>query len=184
MKNVAAALGRLGAEGAAVLAADAALFAQIEEVPRSAWLPVDLNVRWVEATAHVFGWPQALDFLAARVSDQFESPLFRSFVQGGIRVLGLDPGALVRLIPRGLTLVFRDCGEWTAARTSASSSELRVKGLPAALAREGRWIESIGGSALAMLRLSRTPGRVWLAEHHAGRGEAVIAATWQAKATR
>lgn len=136
MKDIAAALGRLGGGGERVRAADPELIREIEDAPRSAWLPVSMNVRWVAAVETAHGWPHALEFLAARVKEQFGNPLFRSFVEGGVRVLGLEPGSLVRLLPRGLSIVFRDCGEWSAVRTSDTSSELRAAHLPKELAAE------------------------------------------------
>jgi len=179
MKDVAEALARLGARGAAVRAADEALFLELASAPRGAWLPIALNVRWVEAAARAFGWPAALDFLAARVADQFGSPLFRSLVDGGVRLFGLNPGALMRVIPRGLAIVFRDCGEWTVVRTSDSSLELRAGSLPEQVASHARWLESIGAGAIAMLALCRTSGSVRLAEHDARLGRALIEVRWE-----
>jgi hypothetical protein len=184
MKDAAASLARLGRDGERVRAADPELFAAIDAAPRSAWLPVELNVRWVGAAERAFGWPAGLDFLAARVRDQFGSPLFRVFVEGGVRMLGLDPGALVRLIPRGLTIAFRGHGEWTAVRTSETSIELRAVGLPKELAASARWIESIGAGALAMFALCGVSGRVSLAEHDAAQGRAVVEARWAPKPAR
>lgn len=181
MKDIAASLARLGDAGVRTLAADRELFEAIDAAPRSAWLPIALNVRWVEATERVFGWPAALDFLAARVQDQFGRPLFRVFVEGGVRLLGLEPGALVRLIPRGLSIAFRDHGEWSAVRTSETSVELRARALPKELAASARWIESVGAAALAMFALCEVSGRVQLAEHRAAEGQAVIEARWSRK---
>jgi hypothetical protein len=181
MKDIAASLAQLGDAGKRMLAADPELFAAIDAAPRSAWLPIALNVRWVEAVERVFGWPAALDFLAARVRDQFGNPLFRVFVEGGVRLFGLDPGALVRLVPRGLSIAFRDHGEWSAVRTSETSIELRASALPKELAASARWIESIGGAALAMFALCEVSGSVRLAEHRAAEGRAVIEARWSPK---
>ncbi len=180
MRDFADSLARLGADGERLRAADPELFREIAEAPRSAWLPIALNLRWVEAAERVFGWPNALEFLAARVQDQFANPLFRTFVEGGVRLLGLDPGALVRLIPRGLGITFRDCGQWSAVRTSEASVELRAVGLPEALAEHERWVESIGAGALAMFAVCRVTGRSRLLEKRAAAGCAVIEARWDA----
>jgi hypothetical protein len=178
MKDVVASLARLGAEGARMRAADPELMREVEAAPRSAWLPIALNLRWVEAAERAFGWPGAQDFLAARVRDQLRGPLFRSFVEGGVHLLGLDPGTLARVIPRGIAITFRECGTWSAVRTSDASAELRASGLPKELAGHARWIESVGASALAMFALCRVAGRVELAAHDRERGSAVIAAHW------
>ncbi len=184
MKDIAASLARLGEEGARVRAADPELFAALDAAPRSAWLPIALNLRWVEATERAFGWPTALDFLAARVQDQFGNPLFRAFVEGGVRLLGFDPGALVRLIPRGLGITFRDHGVWSAVRTSETSVELRAAGLPKELAEHARWVESVGAGALAMFCVCQVEGRARLAEHRPRDGSAVVEARWLAKPAR
>jgi hypothetical protein len=179
MKDVVSSLVRLGAEGEHVLAQDPALFAAIEAASRSAWLPISLNLRGVEAVERTHGWPRALDFFAARVADQFGRPLFRGFVEGGVRLLGLEPGALVRLVPRGLAIVFRDCGVWTAVRTSETSVELRAAGLPKELASHARWIESVGGAALALFGLCGVTGSARLTEHRPDAESAVVEARWQ-----
>jgi hypothetical protein len=184
MKDVTASLARLGAEGERVRAADPDLFAVVDAAPRGAWLPIALNLRWVEATDRVFGWPAALEFLAARVQDQFGNPLFQAFVESGVRLLGFDPGVLVRLIPRGLGIAFRDHGVWSAVRTSKTSVELRATGLPKQVAEHARWVESVGAGALAMFRLCEVEGRARLAEHRPRDGSAVIEASWSPKRAR
>ncbi|HEY8119981.1 MAG TPA: hypothetical protein VII78_01585 [Myxococcota bacterium] len=184
MRALSVSLARLGAAGERVRAADPELFRIVAEAPRSGWLPVALNMRWVQAVAHVYGWPDALDFLAARVLDQFANPLYRGLVHGGVRLLGLDPGLLVRIVPRGLSVTFRDCGAWTAVRTSRSSVELRASELPKEIASHARWLESIGAGALAMFAVCRVQGRVRLAEHRPEAGSAVVEARWDAAGRR
>ena len=178
MKNVAASLERLGAAGEAVRRADPSLFEEIAAAPRGVWLPVSYNVRWVEAVAKSAGWPGAMTFLAARVQDQFEAPLLRSFVQGSVRLFGLDPGSLVPWLPRGMGLVFRDCGDWSSTRVAPGHVEIRAEDLPKELAGEARWIESIGAGAIATFALCRVAGETQLAAHDAAAGTASISVRW------
>lgn len=182
MKDVVASLARLGSDGERMRAADPELMRAVEEAPPGAWLPIGLNLRWVEAAERAFGWDGALVFLAARVREELARPVFRSFVEGGVRLLGLDPGALVRLVPRGLAITFRDCGAWSSVRTSACSIELRARGLPRELAAHARWIESVGAAPLAMFSVCGVAGSMRLADHRAAQGSAVIEARWSPRA--
>jgi hypothetical protein len=122
-----------------------------------------------------------MDFLAERVHAQFDLPLFRGFIEGGVRLFGLDPGSLVRWLPRGMSLVFRDCGSWTATRVDAHAVEIRGRALPPEVASHARWIESMGAAAGAMFRLCRVPGETQLAEHDPVAGSACIAVRWAAQ---
>jgi hypothetical protein len=183
MKDVVAALARLGPEGERMRAAVPELMRTVEEAPRGAWLRIGLNLRGVEAAERAYGWDGALAFLAARVREELAAPTLRGLVEGGVRLLGLEPGALVRLVPRGLAITFRDCGAWSAVRTSECSIELRASGLPKELAAQARWIESVGAAPLAMFDVCEVEGSMHLAEHRPARGSVVIEARW-ARRTR
>jgi len=181
MRDVGASLARLGAEGEAVRRADPELFRELAGVSRAAWLPIAYNLRWVEATERGLGWPRALEFLAERVHAQFDLPLFRGFIEGGVRLFGLDPGSLVRWLPRGMGLVFRGCGSWTTTRLGPHAVEIRGRALPPEVAGHARWIESIGAAAGAMFTLCRVSGEARLAEHDSVAGSACIAVEWAAQ---
>ncbi len=82
MKSFAGAVDRLGADGRAIHEADPELFRAIEQATRLGWIPVDWNVHMVKALNRVLGPSRTHDFLGHYIYDQFETPLWRTFVDG------------------------------------------------------------------------------------------------------
>jgi hypothetical protein len=142
MKNLLAALAALGRLGP-VEAADPELVGEVEASARLTWLPVALNVRTVEAVTACFGEQRGLDLLAECVYRQFDTPLWKKFVGGAMKLLGTDPGLLGRFLPEALGLVFRECGRWRIENTDECELTLDVEGLPAPLAAHRLWLRSL-----------------------------------------
>jgi hypothetical protein len=80
-----------------------------------------MNLRWVDASASAFGWPAGLDFLTARLQDQFRQPDVPRVRAGRAEHLRARPRAFDRLIARGLSITFRDCGEWGVEHWGAAN---------------------------------------------------------------
>lgn len=181
MKNLFAALdegGRLGR----LVEADPELIAEVEAAPRTAWLPIALNVRVVEAMARAFGAERGITILAECVYAQFDTPLWRNFVAGGIRLLGRDPGSLGRWIPQALKLVFRDCGVWSAERSAPSELTVTAQELPPELASHELWIRSLAVGFTPLLTLCGASGTSELATLDADAGSATFVVRWKGEA--
>lgn len=179
MKNVLAALERMGAEGEAVRAADPELFAEIRRAPRLEWLPIAWNVRLVEAVEGALGPGRGLELLTACIHAQLDAPLWKHFTQGAVRLFGLRPDALVRWLPRAFGVVFRNCGEWRVARTGEGAARLEVRDLPPELATQRRWIESMAAGCDALFLLCRVRGSTRLVEHDPAAGSAGFELRWE-----
>jgi hypothetical protein len=180
MKQFAARVELLGAPGEEVVAADPELFAEIEAASRLSWLPASLNVRMIDALVKGLGPKRAHQFQADQITSQFSTPLWRGFVEGGIRTLGLDPAALSRWIPNALRLIFKDCGEWRVERLGETSATLHARWLPDDLTQGSRWIESIAGGTNALFILCRTSGEATVVHFDPETGAARIELHWKA----
>ena len=184
MKNSAAILARSGAPGAAVLGSDPSLFHLVGEAGRTAWLPISCNLRFVEAVERGVGWPSGLELIASTLVDQFETPLWRTLVQGGLRVLGREPAALARWLPTAVRLVFRDCGDWSVARLGPQRVEVRGADLPKELAEHRLWLEAMGAAAHALGRLCGTRGHGQLVEQDPVQRCARLVFDWESQPAR
>jgi len=179
MKQFAARVKQLGARGEAVVAGDPDLFERIEAASRLGWLPVELNVRMIDALILGLGPRRAHDFQEEQITSQLSTPLWSTFVEGGIRLLGLDPAVLSRWLPNAVGLIFRSCGTWTVERQSESHVTVHVRGLPPALTGSSRWIESVSGGFHALFVLCRTTGEAHVAEQDLETGTARIELHWK-----
>jgi len=179
MKQFAARVHVLGAAGQRVVAADPGLFREIDASSRMSWLPVELNVRMIDALYGALGPRRAREFQSDQITSQFGTPLWRSFVEGGVRLLGLDPGDMVRWLPSALGLIFRDCGGWSIERGDGSSAVLCAWGLPPVLSAHPHWLDSVAGGIHALFILCKTSGETELAQVDAGQGAARIVIRWK-----
>jgi hypothetical protein len=152
----------------------------VEEASRSAWLPVELNVRLVEEPCRVAGDERGLVTLAECVHAQFESPLWNTLVSGAVRLLGLDPGRLGRWMPRAYGLIFRDCGTWFVEKTGPTELRVALQGLPASLASHRLWLRSLAIGMRSLLLLCRVEGSADLLETKPHLRSARFGLTWKA----
>ena len=164
MKNVFAALEKQGR--LAALASQAPELArEVAGAPRMSWLPIETNVRMVEAAAACFGEERGLEILAGCVFAQFEAPLWKGFIGSAVRLLGREPDSLGRWIPQAFSLVFRDCGRWSV-ESGAAPHELRVvvRELPERLVAHRLWLRSLAIGLTPLFTLCGTDGRSELSE--------------------
>jgi hypothetical protein len=178
MKNLFAALGERGRLDAIARSAPE-LVRAVEEAPRITWLPVSLNVRTVEVVSSQLGEGAGLELLADCVYAQFETPLWRDFIGGAVRLLGRDPGSLGRWIPHAMRLVFRDCGVWAAERTGEGCLRVAVHSLPETLAGHRLWLRSLGVGMRPLFPLCETDGTADLAELDSGARRAAYEVAWK-----
>ena len=182
MKQFAARVELLGAPSEKVVAADPELFTKIDAAGRLSWLSAELNVRMIDALEKGLGPKRAHEFQADQITSQFSTPLWRGFVEGGIRTLGFDPAVLARWIPSALRLIFKDCGEWSVERLSDTSAALHARWLPTELTQGRRWLESIASGIHALFILCRTTGETHLIRFDPETGSARIELHWKAAA--
>lgn len=157
MKNLFATLRELGRLDA-LEAEDPALLREVAAASRLAWLPVALNVRTVEALAARLGDEPGIALLADCVYRQFETPLWKGFIGGALRLLGSEPGSLGRFLPDAFGLVFRHCGRFSVELDGARQLTLRVEELPAALAAHRLWLRSLATGMTPLFTLCGCDG--------------------------
>ena len=108
----------------------------------------------------------------------FETPLFEGFIKATVRVIGLDPGSLVRVIGRVFNIMFRDSGEWRVLDRTGSSAVLRVDGLPDPCLSE-TWVDSARCSVSALFAFTDREGEVVVETLDRPTGTVVYRLTWR-----
>ena len=163
MKNLFAALQTQGNLEALASAAPE-LVRAVDAAWRVSWLPIALNVETVEVVVASFGEERGLTLLADCVYRQFETPLWRGFIGGAVRLLGTEPGSLGRWIPEAMGLVFRGCGRFSVEPGSEAELSVRVDELPASLAAHRLWLRSLAVGMTPLFTLCGCDGSAQLVE--------------------
>ncbi len=143
-----------------LLARDPELVEEVTLAGRLSWLPIALNLRTVDALCDMLGETAGLDVLAECVYGQFETPLWKPLIGGGLHLLGREPERLARWLPRAFAVVFRGCGIWEVQRPGARELVVLQRQVPAMLISERRWLRSLASGMTALFRLCDTRGTV------------------------
>ena len=178
MKNLVSLLEKRGV-AAELRQVDAELFDAIEAASRMSWLPAAMNVRMVEVMAERFGEARGLELLTDCLYAQFETPLWKNFVGGAVRLLGTNPGSLGRWIPQAYRLVFRCCGKWSTRSPDATTLEVVASEMPLVLASHELWLRSVAAGIGSVFRLCEMDGRSRLREVDTVGGRATFELTWK-----
>jgi hypothetical protein len=127
------------------------------------WLPIEADLALQRALAEVLGAERTREFVVARTRQFMAGSLVQNLVQTAVELFGLDPGSLARMVPRGWSLLYRDCGRWTVMRSLDPDRnrarewrevELRVLDLPRACVDEMAWVAAVGTVQHALLLLT------------------------------
>lgn len=152
--------------------------ATIEEASSLAWIPIETNVALTEAVCELLPLERREHFFRRLILDSLETPLFATFVKSSVRLLGLDPASLVRVIGRVFNIMFRDAGTWRVHGRRSNEVILSVEGLPEACTQPF-WLESVRCSLGALFDFVDRVGDVDLIELEPERGAASFWLTWR-----
>lgn len=134
----------------------------VRESPTLSWLPVELNVDFVRAVSTVLGREANVEFFRSMVLRDFKTSLFDAFISGAKRVFGFDVGGLIKQVPAGFTLMFRDVGHLSMTERGPTRAVLVFEDLPGVCSIDGIWLESVRAGLLALFELASTEGCIAL----------------------
>jgi hypothetical protein len=81
---------------------------KIDNAPSASWLGFEHD-RWLmDGTMQIFGRDEAIACWRQSINQLIDKPLLRPFVEGALRLFGNRPGKIIKLIPKGWTLAYRD----------------------------------------------------------------------------
>ena len=85
-----------------------ASLAAIDHTLGFSWLDFEHDHWLMDATLEVLGVEDAVACWRSSIGELVRKPLLHSFVEGGLRLFGAQPGKLLKLLPKGWSLAYRD----------------------------------------------------------------------------
>jgi hypothetical protein len=153
---------------------------EIETCLPSAWLPIEMDVELTEHVSNVLGAARADRFYQKLTLGDYETSVFKSFIDMTVRMIGLSPNTYVKMVPHGFGLMYRDYGSFRALEREENRARLLFSTIPAVCCKNPLWLESVRSSFHTAFDLTNTRGLVeWDDLDLAGR-RAVFSFRWTA----
>jgi hypothetical protein len=149
---------------------------RIEQAAPGDWLPIELMVSLCRAVHAVAGDAGVHAWRRAALRRSFESSLFRPILDATVRMLGLTPAALLRLVPVFWGSSYREAGHVAVELSPPQAAAVRLIALPEPM-RERAVLVSLAGGLEAFLETVGCTGEVRLVEPV--EGDVVITASWR-----
>ncbi len=124
------------------------------------WIPLRIDLDLTRGIHDAMPRPEFLRFFRKQSLQAFEGPLLKTLVDTAQRMFGIEAASWARWVPKGWSLLFRDCGVWTSEVTGPKRIDLRLASLPTACASDPIWIASVGASLSALVDLAKLDGAV------------------------
>lgn len=174
------ALERLGEEhrAAVIERLPAGTRATLWDLPPTGWVDVALDVDLTLAIDEVAGRDALRAWARVGLASSLDAPFLRAMVQGATRLFGLDPGSFLRVLPRGMTSIYRDCGTFDFDRTEERCAVVTVRGAPASWTTTDAYLDGFAGALEALLALARKEGEGKLVDLDRLTGAATIELRW------
>ena len=153
--------------------------AAIDESTRVDWisagLQMDLNDALFEVmdeSAYAAFWTK-VGLVSARTS------IFAQIAQGAMRLFGVSPLGIYKMVPRAQALVTRGCGDHSLVADKAQKrATIVTSGIPALLRRTDSWIVSQRITLSIPMVIVHAEGRVELDRSRIDEGIATYVASW------
>ena len=181
MKTFVEAVDRLPEAHARQIRADTPpeMLAEIDKRGALAWLPVEINIEMTRAVSKTLGDEGAHEFYKSFLLGVFDTSMFRTFVESGLRLLLSDLVAALRYVPLAYPMMFKNCGQWKTVSADEHSAVLELGNLASVCAHEPLWLASATGSLSSLLVLSRREGDCELVDFDADAGWARYRLHWK-----
>jgi hypothetical protein len=101
----------------------------IDNTPGFSWLEFEHDHWLMDGTLEVLGRHDAVACWRQGVAQLIERPLLRNFVEGSLRLFGTRPGKVIRMIPKGWSLAYRDFCNPTFVSLGENAAEIRFEGV-------------------------------------------------------
>ncbi len=144
----------------------------------SSWLEFEYDHWLMDGVIEVLGVDDAVRCWHQSIGYLIDKPLLRSFVQGGLRMFGAKPGKILKLVPKGWSLAYRDFCAPKFTLLQEGHAELRFEDVAPEAFESPGYLHCWHGICLGIFDLEKpTDGRVAF-ELDAGAREALATFTW------
>ena len=132
----------------------------VADATPSAWLPLEINVELAGILATALGPERSLSFFRGMVLREYRTSLFKTFIAGITRAMGVTPAVFVKVVPRGWELVYLECGSFTPLDVGATEARLLLEDLPEVCVRNRLWLDAVRSTFYSAFDLANVPGSV------------------------
>jgi hypothetical protein len=145
------------------------------------WFPMHLKLEVTRVLQRVLGPDRARAFAHDVLLRSLGGPLLRTLAETAHSLVGRDVPALLRWMPKGWRLVFRNVGRWKIEPLIPGRLVARLCELPPVCVEDAAWLAALEGSLSAILTLARCEGSVSLLEVNHGERSAAYLVRWSPK---
>jgi hypothetical protein len=151
----------------------------VEEAPLVGWVPAAANFAMTAAVVEVLGMDGAKTFFRGLFRQVWKAPFFRAVVEGVARLMGADPGAYFKHLPRSYPILFRGFGVWEPRERAPNHATFEIIDVIApCFAADARWIRCAAASIETVYELAGRSGTSELLEIDPVRGRITVRFSW------
>ncbi|KIG14517.1 hypothetical protein DB30_06744 [Enhygromyxa salina] len=152
--------------------------ARIRDARRFDWLPVALDVELSHAVADEFGPVVAAARSRQSLGQSTGTPLLRPFIDGVVKLFGLEPSSMFRQVPLGWNAVYRDAGRMRYEVSSGADRSLIYEDVPVVILESRVYLDAIASALHSLLDLCNADGAIEVATIDRERARVQLRVTW------
>ncbi len=156
----------------------------VRDATPSAWMPLEMNVELADIIATALGPQRSQAFFRAMVLREYETSLFKAFITGITRAIGVTPAVFVKFVSRGWELVYQECGNFTPLEVGTTEARLLFDDLPDVCVQNQLWLEAVRSTFYSAFDLAKVTGRIDWDELNLKNRRAVFHFQWQPRSSR
>ena len=137
-----------------------ALFAQIRASSNLDWLPLELDLELSALVSECLGPETDRDRARCCLRTALDAPLLRPFVLGVETLFSLSPNAMLRQVPRGWRVLYRDAGTMRYEIEQGNQRLLIYESVPSELRDHPCYLDAIAGALEGTFDLCHAEGEI------------------------
>ncbi len=151
----------------------------IDNTPGFSWLDIEHDSWLLDGIMAVLGRKDAVECWRGNIANLIERPLLNSFVEGGLRIFGRKPGGLIKLIPKGWPLAYRDFCLPTFHRLGDFEAEIHFEMIDPRVLEHPGYLHCWHGVCAGIFDLEKAPHGRLEYDIQAERALAIAHFSWQ-----
>ncbi len=157
-----------------------AVWDEIASTPKVAWLNESTYNTLSDAVRAQLGDDGTIELYRKVGRRLLSNPHFQTFVETALKVLGVSPHSVLKIIPRGRDSVVKHSGTLVYEKIDAHSARLRLSGFPVSTFSKGTTVLLLGGAFLGVLDAANAGdgAKVVTSDVDLGNGCAIFTLSW------
>jgi hypothetical protein len=151
----------------------------VDSTPRMGWIDVEDDVHVPTAIWSVLGDDDASEMMTQFLSRHFETAPLRPLLAGVRKVFGLSPMNVLRILPSGWRVVYRDVSTVRVRGIDTASAEIVLEDLAPTVVRSANYLGSFRAIFIALIGMTGFTGSVEITRIDREKREASYHFRWQ-----